>query len=56
MKKIVPIIVITTVLAMTVWVAQVTGESLETPDLAEMYAAWIDDTIEKGMSKAKLMD
>ena len=56
MKKIVPIIVIMTVLAMTVWVAQVTGESLEAPDFAEMYAAWIDDTIDKGMSKEKFLD
>ncbi|MBW1849202.1 MAG: hypothetical protein JRJ27_19205 [Deltaproteobacteria bacterium] len=56
MKKIVPIIVITTVLAVAVCVSQVTGDSLEAPDLAVVYAAWIDDTIKKGMSKAKFLD
>ncbi|MBW1815319.1 MAG: hypothetical protein JRJ39_17235 [Deltaproteobacteria bacterium] len=56
MKKIVPIIVIMTVMAMTLWVTQVTGESIEYPELAEMYTTWIDDTIDKGMSKAKILD
>ena len=56
MKKIIPIIAIMTVLAVAVCVSQVTGDSLEAPDLAVVYTAWIDDTIDKGMSKAKFLD
>ena len=56
MKKIVTIIAIITVLAVTVWVAQVTGDSLATQELAVVYAECIDDTIEKGMSKAKFLN